>query len=195
MSNICFAAAVSFIEKKRFNTALTPRQVGMFVGLAGVVLLVFAYFYFQEWLVNRRMRQLTEMARMRQARAQATAQPPSPRLPLIRLRGPKRASAPQPPRAAETPSPSLTATSPAETADASKRGRLEICAEDTACEVFVDGAFIGNAPARLTIPEGQHVVEVKHPSGRGYRRTIFVSEAAEQRVQAVLESRWQKASA
>ena len=55
-----------------------------------------------------------------------------------------------------------------------KSGLVTVNANELDCEVFIDGAFVGNSPAKLTLPEGQHSVEVKKSGFRDYRRDLKV---------------------
>jgi TPR repeat protein len=68
-----------------------------------------------------------------------------------------------------------------------KTGLVTVKAEDDACEIFVDGAFVGNTPANVKLTEGTHVVEVKKPGFKDYRKQIEISEGAELTLRAVLE--------
>jgi hypothetical protein len=53
--------------------------------------------------------------------------------------------------------------------------------------VFVDGAFVGNSPAKLKLPEGSHVIEVKKTGYKGYRRELKVTAGSELILSAGLE--------
>jgi len=53
-------------------------------------------------------------------------------------------------------------------------GRVDIKGDDQNCEIFVDGAFVGNAPAKLKLTEGSHVIEVKKTGYKDYRRDLKV---------------------
>jgi TPR repeat protein len=66
-------------------------------------------------------------------------------------------------------------------------GVVMVKADDDTSEVFVDGAFVGNPPARLKLAEGKHVVEVKKAGFKSYRREIQVGADAELSLHAVLE--------
>jgi hypothetical protein len=61
----------------------------------------------------------------------------------------------------------------------SKTGVVNVNAGDGTCEVFADGSFVGNSPARLRLSEGSHVVEVKKDGFKPYRREITVTEGSE----------------
>lgn len=67
----------------------------------------------------------------------------------------------------------------------SKHGTLNIEAEDGLCELFVDGLFVGNAPARIKLGTGAHVVEIRKAGQEAYRREVTVLEDAELTMRAV----------
>jgi hypothetical protein len=62
-------------------------------------------------------------------------------------------------------------------------------AGDKACDLYVDGAFVGNPPAKLHLAEGSHVVEVKKTGFVSYRKEIKVSDGAELSLNVTLEKR------
>ena len=66
-------------------------------------------------------------------------------------------------------------------------GFLNVTAAVENCEVFVDGVFVGNTPAKLNLADGTHVVEVKKAGFKGYRRELRVSAGSELRLRAELE--------
>jgi hypothetical protein len=68
-----------------------------------------------------------------------------------------------------------------------KTGLVSVNAEDGACEIFVDGSFVGNTPANVKLTEGEHVVEVKKPGFKDYRKQISISDGSELTLRAVLE--------
>jgi TPR repeat protein len=82
-------------------------------------------------------------------------------------------------------------TSPTNTASghsgASKTGLVNVNAEDDSYEIFVDGSFVGNTPAKVKLAEGAHVVEVKKPGFKDYRKQIKITEGSELTLRAVLE--------
>jgi TPR repeat protein len=94
------------------------------------------------------------------------------------------AKAGSPPSSGGTnPVPHTTSVS----AEASKIGVVNVKAEDDSYEIFVDGAFVGNTPAMVKLPEGAHVVEVKKPGFKDYRKQIKITEGSELTLRAVLE--------
>jgi len=68
-----------------------------------------------------------------------------------------------------------------------KAGYVTVKANDEHCEVFVDGAFVGNSPAKLKLPEGLHVVEVKKSGFKDYRRELKVLTGSDLTLAAELE--------
>ena len=72
-------------------------------------------------------------------------------------------------------------------AEASKTGVVNVKAEDDSLEVFADASFVGNPPTRLILPPGTHVIEVKRPGFKPYRREISVTEGSELTLRPTLE--------
>ena len=89
----------------------------------------------------------------------------------------------------KTTTPGETAASPAKAAAAATAavGFVNVSSSDTDCEIFVDGAFVGNAPARVKLASGSHAVEVKKAGFKDYRRQIQVNEGSDLTLRAVLE--------
>jgi predicted acylesterase/phospholipase RssA len=71
--------------------------------------------------------------------------------------------------------------------EASKTGVVNVKAEDESYEIYVDGGFVGNTPAKVKLAEGAHVVEVKKAGFKDYRKPIKITEGAELTLRAVLE--------
>ena len=80
--------------------------------------------------------------------------------------------------------PPVVVGTPASTA---RTGQLLVKADDDTHEIFVDGAFVGNAPARLKLAEGPHVIEVRKPGFKDYRKQVHVAEGSELTVRVILE--------
>ncbi len=72
-------------------------------------------------------------------------------------------------------------------AAASRTGLVHVITEDAAGEIFVDGAFVGNTPARVKLTEGAHLVEVKKPGFKGYRKEIRITEGSELTLRVAIE--------
>jgi hypothetical protein len=75
----------------------------------------------------------------------------------------------------------------ASSSSTSKTGFVSVSADDHTFEVFVDGAFVGNTPAKLKLSEGTHVIEVKKAGYKDYKKEINVAEGCELNLRAVLE--------
>jgi TPR repeat protein len=76
---------------------------------------------------------------------------------------------------------------PVAVVSAQKTGFLDVKAEDDTYDVFLDGAFVGNAPAKLKLNPGNHVIEVKKQGFKDFRREIRITEGSELTLRAVLE--------
>jgi TPR repeat protein len=72
-------------------------------------------------------------------------------------------------------------------AETSKTGVVNVKAEDESYEIFVDGAFVGNTPAMVKLTQGTHVVEVKKPGFKDYRKQIQITAGSELTLRSVLE--------
>jgi hypothetical protein len=70
---------------------------------------------------------------------------------------------------------------------ASKAGFVNVKADDDAYEIYVDGAFVGNTPAKVKLAEGAHVVEVKKSGFKDYRKMITISAGSDLTLRAVLD--------
>jgi len=71
-------------------------------------------------------------------------------------------------------------------AGGARTGLVNVKAEDESCEIFVDGGFVGNTPARVKLAEGVHVVEVKKAGFKDYRKQIQITEGSELTLRAAL---------
>jgi hypothetical protein len=60
-----------------------------------------------------------------------------------------------------------------------KQGTLTVDSVVADCEVFVDGSFMGNTPAKLRLSEGEHSIEVKKDGYKSYKKDVTVSEGSE----------------
>jgi TPR repeat protein len=70
---------------------------------------------------------------------------------------------------------------------AAKAGFLNVKADDETYEVYLDGAFVGNAPAKLKLDPGQHLIEVKKQGFKDFKKEIKITEGSELSLRAVLE--------
>lgn len=56
------------------------------------------------------------------------------------------------------------------------KGHVAVSADVEGAEIFIDGKFVGNAPATLTLSSGQHKIEVKDQNGAIWQRDLEVLE-------------------
>lgn len=82
-------------------------------------------------------------------------------------------------------SPSVPA--PGRADDRLKFGFVSVRSEVSACDVYIDSKFAGNAPARLKLPEGNHLIQVKHAGYKEFSREIMVTEGADISLHAELD--------
>jgi len=68
-----------------------------------------------------------------------------------------------------------------------RTGVVNVKADDDTLEVFADASFVGNPPTRLTLAAGTHVIEVKKPGFKPYRKEISVTEGSELTLRPALE--------
>jgi hypothetical protein len=73
------------------------------------------------------------------------------------------------------------------TASHTKAGYITVKAEDESYQVFSDGRFVGNTPAKLKAFEGNHLFEVKKPGWKDYRKEININDGDDLNLRAVLE--------
>lgn len=73
------------------------------------------------------------------------------------------------------------------TKQSDKQGSLTVGTDANDCEVFVDGKFMGNTPAKLKLAEGEHTIEVKKTGFKPYKKEITVSEGSELTLRPTLE--------
>jgi TPR repeat protein len=97
----------------------------------------------------------------------------------------------QPAGAAREPSsggsqPATTPSNAAPTPNPSS-SFVNVLAADNDCEIFVDGGFVGNTPARVKVAPGAHVVEVKKAGFKDYRKEMQINAGSELTLRAVLE--------
>ncbi len=68
-----------------------------------------------------------------------------------------------------------------------KIGFVMVKGDDEAAEVFADGEFVGNIPAKLKLSEGSHLIEVKKAGFKDYQKKIKVGDSADLTLKVVLE--------
>ena len=84
---------------------------------------------------------------------------------------------------------SVRQTNASSAPESAKTGYVTVRADDEQCEVFIDGAFVGNSPAKLKLAEGLHVVEVKKAGFKDYRRELKVMPGSDLTLAAGLEQK------
>lgn len=96
----------------------------------------------------------------------------------------KAIAVPEPKGAPETPS----ITKPAEAMPTLKEeGKINLNSVPEGAEVYVDEAFVGNAPAVLKLPAGKHTVKVSEKGYAVWTKDISVLAGSEVNMKATLE--------
>lgn len=67
------------------------------------------------------------------------------------------------------------------------KGKVSIIADLDAADIYIDGKFVGNAPATFSLPAGPHKIEVKGQSGTVWQRELEVLEDGDVKLRAVLQ--------
>jgi S1-C subfamily serine protease len=67
-------------------------------------------------------------------------------------------------------------------------GVITITSEPEAAEIFIDGKFLGNAPATLKLPAGSHSVLMKSPGFPDYARTLDLPKASRLSLKATFQA-------
>ena len=67
------------------------------------------------------------------------------------------------------------------------KGHVSISADVDGADVYIDGKFVGNVPATLTLPSGPHTVEVKDQNGAKWQRELEVLEDSDVKVTAKIK--------
>jgi hypothetical protein len=70
---------------------------------------------------------------------------------------------------------------------ASEMGKLLISSKPNDAELFVDGAFVGNAPATLQLHSGEHTVRASLSGYKDWTRKITLMPASEANLVATLQ--------
>jgi S1-C subfamily serine protease len=66
------------------------------------------------------------------------------------------------------------------------KGHVTIAADTEGAEIFIDGKFVGNAPASFTLSSGPHKIEVKDQNGGVWQRDLEVLGESDVRLAAKL---------
>jgi hypothetical protein len=72
---------------------------------------------------------------------------------------------------------------------AEQTGSLKVTSVPDGGEVYVDGSFVGNAPAQLKLPAGKHNIQVKADGHEEWTRDIDVSVGSELNLTATLKKK------
>ncbi len=86
-----------------------------------------------------------------------------------------------------TPTPSQPTASPNAPAGTPATGSIEVHSTPEGAEVYVDGAFIGNAPATLKLSPGQHTIRVTQSGFKEWSRDITVQSGSDAHLSASLD--------
>jgi len=86
-----------------------------------------------------------------------------------------------------TPIPDYALPSSAPVVEAEQSGVLNVITEIEGCDVIIDGAFVGNTPAKLKLPQGLYVIEVRKNGYKPYKKEILVSKGSELSLRPTLE--------
>jgi len=97
-----------------------------------------------------------------------------------------------PPPKAVPPEPTLTKP-PATAAAAANddKGSVIVNSVPAGAEVYVDDAFVGNAPATLRLPNGKHKVKISQTGYKSWSRELAVFSGSEVQLKAELEKEQQ----
>jgi hypothetical protein len=71
-------------------------------------------------------------------------------------------------------------------AQSNGKGRVSIQADVDTAEIFIDGKFVGNAPATFTLGSGPHKIEVRDQNGGSWQRDLEVLEDSDVKLNAKL---------
>ncbi len=66
-------------------------------------------------------------------------------------------------------------------------GFVNVTADDPDCEIYVDGAPVGNPPSKLKLAEGSHLIEARKPGFKNYQKELKVGAQAELTLRVKLE--------
>jgi TPR repeat protein len=66
-------------------------------------------------------------------------------------------------------------------------GFVNLKGDDESGEIYVDGAYFGNPPARLKLADGTHVIEVKKQGFKTYHKEVTVSGGSDLNLRVSLE--------
>ena len=67
-----------------------------------------------------------------------------------------------------------------------KQGVLLITSSEEDAELFTDTKFMGNLPTKLKLAEGTHMIELKKPGYKAYKKEITISGDDELTIHAIM---------
>jgi S1-C subfamily serine protease len=82
--------------------------------------------------------------------------------------------------------PNLTVAPTSQQPTPRGKGKVSVSADLDGADIFIDGKFVGNAPAVFSLSSGPHRIEVKGPGGAEWSRDLEVLEDSEVSLKALL---------
>jgi S1-C subfamily serine protease len=98
----------------------------------------------------------------------------------------------QPPDGADTASSvapaaaAAAAPAPNRSESIQRTGRITFSSDVDGADIYIDGKFVGSAPAVLNLPAGSHTVELKDQNGHTWQRDLDVLQNSDVRLDATL---------
>ena len=68
-----------------------------------------------------------------------------------------------------------------------ERAQVQVASTVSDAEIYVDGKFVGDAPSAITLPAGDHTIEVKASKYSDWKRTISVTSGSYVNLKADLQ--------
>jgi hypothetical protein len=96
-----------------------------------------------------------------------------------------------PPKAVP-PEPTLTKPAAAPPSANNEKGSVIVNSVPAGADVYVDDAFVGNAPATLRLPDGKHTVKISQNGYKPWSRELAVFSGSEVQLKAELEKEQQQ---
>ena len=165
------------------------------LGLCGVGPL--AYLFYRDWRLRRNFHRYFESddALPKPSVTQASRQPLLKNEPEKHFEDPESTAegAHTDVKQGPLPGPTLSArrvgapVAPVGSMALTAMGVVNIQADDELGEVFVDGAYVGNTPARIPLVHGLHRVKIKRAGYESYYKEFYVWAGGELHLRAVLK--------
>jgi len=93
---------------------------------------------------------------------------------------------PEPKAVPDEPSMTKPAVAPGSAIDPTK-GKINVISVPDGADIYVDNNFVGNAPAALTLPPGQHTVKVSQDGYKDWQKDLSVLAGSEVNLKASLQ--------